>query len=136
VRIFSNLSSPDAAARFLVTAFFAVVFLQSALDKILDRQGNLDWLTGHFRNSPLAGVVPAMLSALTVLELAAGALCTLAVLFASFREPGWSIGAIGLLLAAASLLALLFGQRLAKDYAGAAVIAAYFVVALVGLSLF
>ena len=32
-----------------------------------------------------------------------------------------------------ALLALFFGQRMAKDYAGAAVIAAYFAVAMVGL---
>ena len=33
-----------------------------------------------------------------------------------------------------ALLALFFGQRMAKDYAGAAVIAAYFAVALLGLA--
>lgn len=136
MRILGVLSSPDAAARFLVTAFFAVAFLQSALDKVVDRQGNLDWLTGHFKNSPLAGQVPLLLTIITFIELAAGAVCALAVVVTDFSRAGWSVAAVGLLLSAAALLALFFGQRMAKDYAGAAVLAAYFIVAVVGLALF
>ena len=136
MRIFSVLSSPDATARFAVTVFFAVVFLQSGIDKIVDREGNLGWLTGHFKDSPLADLVPLLLTALTALELAAGSFCALGVIFSNFRESGWSIASIGVMFAALALLALITGQRLAKDYAGAAVVAAYFTVALVGLALF
>jgi len=136
VRIFTILSAPDAAARFFVTAFFAVAFLQSGLDKIFDREGNLGWLTGHFKSSALADLVPFLLSVLTAIELAAGALCGLGVLVTDFSRRGWSIAAVGLLFSGAALMALFFGQRLAKDYAGAAVIAAYFAVALIGLALF
>jgi hypothetical protein len=136
VRIFSILSSPDAAARFAVTAFFAVAFLQSGVDKVFDRGGNLEWLTGHFKTSALADMVPLLLSALTAIELAAGGFCALGVIFTDFSVAGWSIAAVGVMLAGLALLALFFGQRMAKDYAGAAVIAAYFVVALVGLALF
>lgn len=136
MRIFGILSSPDATARFFVTAFFAVAFLQSAIDKIVDREGNLGWLTGHFKDSPLAGMVPMLLSTLTVLELAAGLFCALGVLVSDFSAGGWTIAAFGLLLSTTALMALFVGQRLAKDYAGAAVIAAYFVVAVVGLALF
>ena len=136
MRILSILSSPDALARFLVTAFFAVAFLQSALDKIVDREGNLGWLTGHFKNSPLADQVPLLLTLLTFLELAAGGVCALGALISDFSRGGWTIAGIGVMLAALALLALFFGQRVAKDYAGAAVIAAYFAVAMVGLALF
>ena len=57
-----------------VSAFFAILFLQSGIDKIVDRRGNLDWLSGHFAKSPLAGMVPILFGILTVLELAAGTL--------------------------------------------------------------
>jgi putative oxidoreductase len=40
-----------------------------------------------------------------------------------------------LMLAAAAFLCLFFGQRLAKDYAGAVSIANYFIVNIVGLLL-
>ena len=136
MRIVSILSSPHSIARFGVTAFFAVVFLQSGIDKVLDRAGNLSWLTGHFKDSALAEMVPTLLTVLTALELAAGIFCGLGVLFTDFSREGWCTAAIGLMFATAALLSLLIGQRLAKDYAGAAVVAAYFAVALIGLALF
>src|SRR5207302_637578 len=58
----------------LVSAFLAILFLQSGIDKIVDRQGNLEWLKGHFAKSPLAGTVPLLFAALTILEVAAGLL--------------------------------------------------------------
>src|SRR5436853_7813438 len=72
-----NLHSSDGATYFLqvlVSAFLAILFLQSGIDKIVDRRGNLEWLKGHFAKSPLAGIVPAMVTAITILEIAAGAL--------------------------------------------------------------
>jgi len=128
---------PDAIARGLATAFFAVVFLQSAVDKLVDRQGNLAFFSDHFKSSPFPpSAVPLLFWALTLLEAAAGALCALGLLLGDFAHKGWSVAACGMATAAVALLCLLVGQRLAKDYAGAAVIAAYFAVALIGIGLF
>ena len=49
---------------------------------------------------------------------------------------GSGLAIAGVELALLSLLCLFFGQRLAKDYPGAAVLAAYFAVAILGLVLF
>jgi hypothetical protein len=49
------------------SAFLAILFLQSGIDKIIDHRGNLDWLKGHFSKSPLGGVVPILLTAITIL---------------------------------------------------------------------
>jgi hypothetical protein len=128
---------PLGAARFLVTAFFAVVFLQSAADKVLDREGNLGFLREHFKSSPIPEVmVPVLFWTLTAFEGLAGLLCGLGVLFTNFSSSGSSLASWGLCFAGVALLSLVAGQRLAKDYAGAAVVAAYFAVLLVGLSLF
>src|SRR5262245_54860076 len=126
----------DAVGRFLVTAFFAIVFLQSAFDKLLDRQGNLDYFDDHFKNSPMASLVSSLLQVLTLVELSAGGLCALGLLTFSFTSKGFVIAACGVALSGLALLSLLLGQRLAKDYAGAAVVAAYFAVALIGMGLF
>jgi hypothetical protein len=129
--------TPELIGRFLVTAFFAVVFLQSALDKITDPQGNLEFLQGHFKASPFPPEVVAVLfRVLTALEALAGVLCALGVLFVSFRRPGLNLASVGVGLSGLALLSLVVGQRFAKDYAGAAVVAAYYAVALVGLSFF
>jgi hypothetical protein len=125
---------PEVVGRFLVTAFFAVVFLQSALDKITDSTGNLEFLAGHFKNSPFSpGMVSRMFWVLTALEAMAGLICGLAIVFFSFTRPGPNLGSLGLTVAGLALLALIVGQRFAKDYAGAAVVAAYFAVDLLGL---
>lgn len=129
--------TPELIGRFLVTAFFAVVFLQSALDKITDPQGNLEYLRDHFKNSPFPPeMVVVLLRVLTAIEATAGVLCGLGVLFFSFRRPGMNLASFGVGVAGFALLSLLVGQRFAKDYAGAAVVATYFAVALIGLSAF
>jgi putative oxidoreductase len=128
---------PDAVARFLVTAFFAVVFTQSAIDKLTDRDGNIAYFSDHFKSSPLpVAAVPLLFWMLTLLEGTAGVLCTLGLLLGDFLGKGFSVSACGVSIGGVALLALLVGQRLAKDYAGAAVIAAYFAVALIGLRFF
>ncbi|MFQ5667979.1 MAG: MauE/DoxX family redox-associated membrane protein [Candidatus Binatia bacterium] len=128
---------PAAIARFLATAFFAIVFLQSALDKLFDRQGNIDYFREHFKASPFPpAAVPVLFWALTCIEGAAGGLCALGLLWGDFAAGGFGVAAAGVMVAGVALLCLLIGQRLAKDYAGAAVVAAYFAVALIGISLF
>ena len=54
------------------SAFLAILFLQSGIDKIIDHRGNLEWLKGHFAKSQLAGVVHVLLAAISILEVAAG----------------------------------------------------------------
>jgi len=118
----------------LASAFLAVLFLQSGIDKIIDRRGNLEWLTGHFAKSPLAGMVPLMVTTITIIEIAAGALsaigCALVILL---RDS--TIAFYGAVVSAVAILALFFGQRMAKDYAGAAVLVPYFLLTLVSIYL-
>jgi hypothetical protein len=127
-----NLHTPEGATYLLqvfASAFLAILFLQSGIDKVVDRRGNLDWLKGHFAKSPLAGMVSLLVTAITILELAAGALnavgCGLIVL-----KHDSTFAFYGATLAAISIIALFFGQRMAKDYAGAATLVPYFLLAL------
>jgi len=118
----------------LTSAFLAILFLQSGLDKIFDRKGNLDWLTGHFAKSPLAGMVPLLLVAITILEAAAGALSAIGCVLLIFRHDA-TIAFYGALISAIAILALFFGQRMAKEYPGAAVLVPYFLLTLVAIYL-
>jgi len=116
------------------SAFLAILFLQSGIDKIVDRRGNLEWLKGHFAKSPLAGIVPAMVTTITILEIAAGALsaigCVIIILSGDF-----ALAFYGAVISAIAIVALFFGQRMAKDYAGAAVLVPYFLLALAAIYL-
>ena len=118
----------------LAAAFLAVLFLQSGIDKIVDRRGNLGWLKGHFAKSPLAGVVPALLFAITILEVAAGVLSALGCGLLLLRWDS-TVAFYGAVISAAAIVGLFFGQRLAKEYAGAAVLVPYFLLALAAIYL-
>jgi hypothetical protein len=116
------------------SAFLAILFLQSGIDKVVDRRGNLEWLKGHFAKSPLAGVVPALVTTLTILEVAAGALSAIGCLvIIVLRDSTFAF--YGAIISAIAILALFFGQRMAKDYAGAAVLVPYFLLALAAIYL-
>lgn len=115
-----------------ISAFFAICFLQSGIDKIVDRKGNLEFLSGHLASSPLAGTVPVLFFVLTVLELAAGALSAIGCILVLVRQST-AIAFYGAVLSALALLALFFGQRMAKEYPGAASLAPYFLLALAGI---
>ena len=132
-----NLHSPAGTIyvlQALVSAFLAVLFLQSSIDKIVDRRGNLTYFKSHFAKSPLAGTVPLMLNAITILELAAGALSAIGFLLIVFTNNP-VVAFYGALTAGVAILGLFFGQRVAKDYAGAAVLVPYFLLALAGIYL-
>ncbi len=112
-----------------VSAFLAILFLQSGIDKVVDRSGNLEWLKDHFAKSPLAGMVPLMVAGITILEIAAGALSAIGcVLIVVMRDS--TLAFYGATISAIALIALFFGQRVAKDYAGAAILVPYFLLAL------
>ena len=108
----------------------SILFIQSGLDKVFDWKGNLEWLKGHFAKTFLAGMVPVMLAQITVMELAAGLLSAAGIVY--FLAAGstalifWAAA-----LGALSIVALFFGQRIAKDYPGAAVLVPYFILLIV-----
>ncbi|PYK69896.1 MAG: DoxX family protein [Verrucomicrobia bacterium] len=120
----------------LVSAFLTILFLQSGIDKVVDRRGNLEFLRGHFAKSPLAGMVPLLITVITILEIAAGGFSAIGcVLIILSRDRDPTVAFYGAIISAISITALFFGQRMAKDYAGAAVLVSYFLLTLVAIYL-
>ena len=130
-----NLRSPEWTIyilQILVSAILAVLFLQSGLDKVIDRQGNRAYLNEHFAKSPLAGTVGPMFLTVTILEILAGTLSGLGcLLLLATHNP--TLAFYGALIAAVNLIALFFGQRVSKDYAGAAALIPYFLLAVAAI---
>ena len=130
------LRAPEATylMQIFASAFLAILFLQSGIDKILDRRGNFEWLKGHFAKSPIAGIVPALLICITILEVAAGMLSAVGCVLVILARDS-TVAFYGAAISAVAVLALFFGQRVAKDYAGAAVLVPYFLLTLVAMYL-
>jgi diacylglycerol kinase len=133
----ATLHSPEAAwflMQVLVSAFLAVLFLQSGIDKIADRRGNRAYLEQHFAKSPLAGTVGPMFLVVTILEVTAGVLSGLGCTVLLFSGNS-TVAYLGALVAGVNTVALFFGQRVAKDYAGAAALVPYFLLVLAAILL-
>jgi hypothetical protein len=129
-----HLSEATCLMQIFASAFLAILFLQSGIDKIVDRRGNFEWLKGHFAKSPLAGIVPALLICITILEVAAGALSAVGCVLIILLKDS-TIAFYGAVISAVAIIALFFGQRMTKDYAGAAVLVPYFLLTLVAIYL-
>ena len=110
----------------LLLIFLIIIFLQSGIDKITDWGGNLSWLKGHFSKTPLKNIVPMMLGTVLIIEVIAAILCFIGV-YQLASSGSSDMAFYGAILSSVALLMLLFGQRMAKDYAGAMTIAVYFV---------
>lgn len=110
--------------KLLLLLFLAFVFLQSGIDKIVDWKGNLGWLKGHFSKTFFASQVPLLLFSILVLECVSGVLAAIGSVQTVLGIAS-SIPLYAAALSAVSLLCLLLGQRLAKDYEGAKTIVIY-----------
>ena len=117
--------------KMLVPAFMSILFLQSGLDKVFNYKGNLDYFTDHFKNSPLSKTVGLLMPTITFLEVSAGISSAIGTVSLLLGSEIWAY--TGLMLSGVSLLALFFGQRIAKDYAGAGALTGYFILVVVGL---
>ena len=115
-------------ASFLLLLFLTITFVQSGYDKLFYWKDNVTWLKDHFSKTVLKNLVPQALGIILVLELIIGVL-SIAGIFNLLRNGDRTYGFYAAVLSCVTLLLLLFGQRLAKDYDGARTIVIYFIVA-------
>jgi uncharacterized membrane protein YphA (DoxX/SURF4 family) len=120
-------------ASILILVFLAITFLQSGYDKLFHWKDNVDWLKGHFSNTPLKNMVPLALANVLILELISSILCLVGCIELLVNN-GRLFCFYGAIFSCITLLMLLFGQRLAKDYDGARTIAIYFIPAVIAVN--
>ena len=119
----------------LSSIFFAIVFFQSGIDKVIDRKGNINFFENHFKNTLFHKIYAQALTALMLLELIAASLCTYGCIY-SIVYKNTDFIFYGLLVTSFILLSLLLGQRRAKDYVGAADITIYFILCIITIMSF
>ena len=115
-----------------IAIFLFIAFFQSGLDKIIDRKGNLDFLKAHFSDSPVITIIPIMLLILTFLEIIGSLMLGYGVYYAFVnRSTLWIF--YGFVVIAITIIILFAGQRIAKDYLGAADLVPYFILIMLGI---
>jgi len=119
-------------ASILILVFLAITFLQSGYDKLFYWKDNVDWLKGHFAKTQLKNHVPLALLHVLILELISAILCIVGAI-ELLLNSGRTFGYYGAVFSCITLLMLLVGQRLAKDYDGARTIVIYFIPAVMAV---
>ena len=66
--------------KFFITAFVAVLFLQSGFNKVFDFKGNLAYTKSVFAKTFLNSISPILFVIITILEVLSGIFCTLGVI--------------------------------------------------------
>lgn len=119
-------------ASLLLLVFFGITFLQSSYEKLFYWEDNVNWLKEHFAKTKLKNHVKLALANLVVMELISTVLCFVGCIELLVNN-GRIFGYYGALFSAITLLMMLFGQRLAKDYDGARTIVIYFIPAVLAV---
>ena len=118
----------------LILLFLIVTFFQSGIDKLLDWKENVSFIKEHFKNSPLKNKVPFLLGIILLIEIIASILMSIGI-YQLYVSSEKEIALLGVELSAVTLIFLLIGQRLAKDYAGSMSLTVYFILTVFGVFL-
>ncbi|MCG1035075.1 DoxX family protein [Polaribacter sargassicola] len=129
MKLFSNHPT-----EILILLFLIITFVISAFEKISDWTGNILFIKEHFKESPLKNKVPFLLAILLLVEIVASLLMIIGV-YQIYTSEIKEIALLGIELSAVSLIFMLIGQRLAKDYPGAMSLGVYFLITLFGVYL-
>jgi hypothetical protein len=129
---FDDISIIFVLVASLAAGFLAITFIQSGLDKIVDYKGNLGWMKEQFSKTFLKNMIGIFLPVILVFELIAGLLCVTGSIRILMHEDK-DVLVYGFLLSGITLLMLLFGQRVSKQYPGAVSLTGYFIIMLLGL---
>lgn len=118
-----------------ISLFSGVLFLQSGFDKVLDFKGNKAYIKSVFAKTFMNNFSGVLFITITILEVLAGIFAFFGGIF-YLIEGQKDFAILGLELSLLSIFCLFTGQRIAKDYAGAAGLVGYFLLTAFGLYLF
>jgi hypothetical protein len=119
----------------LLLAFIIISFLFSAIEKTIDWKGQLKWFQNHFKGTILMPQIHVFLIALIILDFAAAILGILGV-FDLLSSGSKTLGLYAHIIAAITILCMLIGQRIVKDYPGSSSLVSYFMVVIFGVYIF
>lgn len=114
------------------TAFLSIVFLQSGFDKVINYKQELGWIQQKFTRSALYNYVGLLFLLLTVFEVMSGLLTFFGVLLL-IGGQSTDLALAGVWVSVLTLLMLIFGQRITKDYTGSASLVPYFIAGVLAL---
>ncbi len=122
------------SAQILILVYILITFAYSALEKIFQWKQSVDYYRLHFKDTFMEKVIPPSLLLVIFFELITVILSVLGI-YNLLLFNGKQLGLYALITAAITLIGLMIGQRIAKDYAGAMLITVYFILTVFGVFL-
>jgi uncharacterized membrane protein YphA (DoxX/SURF4 family) len=119
----------------LFSAMVSILFIQSGLDKVRNWKGEKAYYEKHFSKTFLKSSVSLLLPVITFFELAAGFLSAVGIILIVILHNK-DVALWGMGIGALTIVQLFFGQRVAKDYEGAAALVPYFLLCGAGLYMY
>ena len=121
-------------APLLVLAFLLITFVISVVEKFADWKGTITYISETFQNTFIKSFIKPLIASLVFLEI-------LTVYFVSigmyelyfYQEKETAL--LGCAFSCFSILYMLIGQRIAKDYPGATSLTVYFILSVFGVYL-
>ncbi len=124
----------EYTAQILILIYIIITFLYSAMEKIFQWKQSIDYYQSHFKNTFMEKFIPPSLLLVIFMEVITVTLSLIGIYnLIQFNDKAF--GYYGLVIAAITLLGLMIGQRIAKDYSGAMLITVYFILTVFGLFL-
>ncbi|MEC8617151.1 MAG: DoxX family protein [Bacteroidota bacterium] len=118
-----------------ILTFLSIVFIQSALDKIFNWKGNLEFTTSTLTNKFPPMLVRFALLNVLLLEFTGGFGSLGGVVEIMVGNSTLYMAKLGTITSSLALLILLLGQRISQNYVDAKTIVIYFIVCLFGLQI-
>ena len=125
----------EYTAQILILIYIIITFLYSATEKIFQWKQSIDYYQSHFKNTFMEKFIPPSLLLVIFMEVITVILSLIGIYnLIQFNDK--TFGYYSLVVAAITLLGLMIGQRIAKDYSGAMLITVYFMLTVFGIFLF
>ncbi len=124
----------DQIPLIFILAFLSIVFIQSAMDKIFNWKGNLEFTASTLTSKFPPRLVRFALLNVLLLEFAGG-FGSLGGVVEIMVGSSLFMAKIGTITSSTALLILLLGQRISQNYVDAKTIVIYFIVSLLGLQM-
>ena len=118
------------SAQILILIYLIITFTYSAFEKLLQWKESVLFYTDHFKETFLKNSMTFLLKLVILIEIITVVICLIGLVnLLFFQEKQYAF--YGLILVGLTLIGLMFGQRVAKDYAGAMNITVYFILTVI-----
>lgn len=116
----------------LILFFLLITFSISFIEKICDWKNNLKFMKIHFKDSILKNHVFLLLLILLMVEFLASVFIIIG-LYQIIIFKNFNFAMYGIELCSVSIIFMLIGQRIVKDYVGATSLTIYFILTIFSL---